>query len=119
MKFFICLCLFAMFLAQAQARVSCLGEGISGKRGKPGTELVIDGPLNGGQSHTDCYSLCRGRCQRNEGSWNGCMSFDMEHWSDDLRSGCKCYGYSEQEPPLVNGNTGNYFVHYKCTQEKA
>ncbi|CAB4016627.1 Hypothetical predicted protein [Paramuricea clavata] len=49
---------------------------------------------------------------------DACMSFDVEYLSDDLRSGCKCCGYSEQEPTLVNGNPGNSFTHYKCQQKK-
>ena len=115
MKVLLHLCVLALCLINVHARVSCNGEGVSGKRGPPGTELVISRVYGDKVQRSACYGQCKGLCQRNNGDWNGCMSFDMERWgTEPLDSGCKCYGYREQEPTLVNSNTGNHFTHFRC-----
>ena len=114
------LCVLVLCLASARARVRCsgIGLGIPGKRGEPGTELVVTPPA-GTETWRTCNAKCVGLCQEGQGDWQGCKSFDMETWGAyQTDRGCKCYGYSQQleESSLVDPTNGNHFIHYNCEE---
>ena len=112
---FVVLLLSVALVNAGRPPVSCRGRVLAGKRGRPGTELVVSPPNGEVRTWNDCHSHYRNLCQENRGNWKGCMSFDMERWGKYQRTAaCKCYGYREQDPELVEPNNNNYFVHVRC-----
>lgn len=133
MKIVLYLSIATLCIAVSSGRKSCHGFGRTGKRAaNPDAAIATEGwERSSGQvgtSWNDCYSHCRGFCERTTGSWRRCMSFDVKRERIDRgifatdQTKCSCWGYSDGRPTLqsasysrVNGGYG--YEHYGPCQQ--